>query len=241
MEKIITAKEAFRFAITENAKNGKVIGVGNSNLSKEEINLWKSHVSVLISCVSAYATALENTNGISAMDSADFLVLPSELLTKAIQEERNKVFRALKVIRDFAGFTFKTGNNEPELMVKKLISEKARKNEYGEIIAYDDFTGSETTARKKIEWYLYARQYNIIGKTAEETTAERKEKAEAKKAENRAKARAKREAEAEAKKTAIYTEEVEAMRKRMEEAEAKAKKAEEALERATVHSEKKTA
>lgn len=138
-------------AIAETAPMGKAVTAAVANVDKTIFSKWKILEEKLSRAMTAYYTAMQCDN-----------------LPIVVENTKNEVFTALKNLKEYAGYTFTTAPNEPELLITKMFRDKAIKDENGLIVSRDTVQASVPTMRRNLEWYLYARDSGILGKTAEE-------------------------------------------------------------------------
>lgn len=201
MEKI-KMNTAVRDSVLCNAPLRKCITTSCDGMDKNTMQEWKKHTAALVAAVEKYVSVMQENN-VATLATRD-IIPAADTMEQAKKDAVSAVYAALAAVREFGGFTFPNGHDEPELLAIRLTSTKVEKDAAGKAESVFDCIKSESTARREIEWYLYARQVGKIGKTAEQYAAEKAAAKEAKKAADKAKraaakAKAKEEADAAAK------------------------------------------
>lgn len=141
-------------AIMQSAPVHTAIKSTMPGMDKDTLSAWKGHTHSLTVAIARYSSALDVTN--TADDRS------------ALVAARQDVYSALIAAKDFSGLDFPNGTNEPELLLERLVTVKALKNDEGEFLTSAVILKSEQTARREIEFWLYQRQTGAIGITAEE-------------------------------------------------------------------------
>ena len=177
---------AIRQGIRENAVKGRALTSNNCTLERNYLDQWKVKVSALVSAVSAYASVLVK----SSTYTEDFRMETCGRVYDCA--ERQAVFTALRDVKNYAGYVFKFGSNDPEILVMRMVTVRTEKDSNGNIIRKNDFIGTDTTARKNVEYFLYCREQGIEGMTTEEHSAFRAEQNKLKKAREKAEKAAKK-------------------------------------------------
>lgn len=141
-------------AIMQSAPAHTLIKSTDPGMDRDTLKGWKDSVQSLAIAIARYSSALSATN---VSDDRS-----------ALRIARQEVYSALTTAKNFAGLSFPNGTNEPELLLERLMTVKALKNDDGQFLASAVILKSEQTTRREVEFWLYQRQIGAIGITAEE-------------------------------------------------------------------------